>query len=189
MKTYSTAAGAAAFMLLSAVAAAITWHVDPVHSVALFKVQHLGAGYTWGVFTDISGSVTFAEDKPEESSIEMVVKTDSLNTFNAARDKHLKNADFFEVETYPEMSFKSTAWKKIGEDTFEVAGDFSLHGVTKPITLTAVKTGNGKGRNGEALIGFEATFTVKRSEFGMGNMVPNIGDDVTITVAIEAIEE
>ena len=189
MKTFTVAAGAVLVLTMTTMAAgADTWKVDPVHSLALFRVQHLGAGYTHGVFTGISGQITFNEAQPESGSIEIVVETASINTFNAARDRHLANEDFFDVEKYPEMRFKSTAWKHVDGDTFEITGEFTLHGVTKSIQVKAEKTGVGTGRGGGALIGFETTFSIKRSDYGMTNMIPAAGDEVRITVAIEAAE-
>lgn len=175
-------------LLVSAVAGAAAFSADPAHSLALFSIQHMGAGNTHGVFTGVTANIRFDSAKPEESSIEVVIKTNSLDTFNEARDKHLSGKDFFDVEKYPEMQFKSTSWKAAGEDTFEITGDFTLHGVTKPITVTAKHTGTGKGRNGETLLGLETKFQIKRSDYDMGAMVPAVGDEVDITVSIEATE-
>lgn len=186
MKTKSAVILACLSLLPAFGARAQEYAVDPVHSTALFSVQHLGAGYTYGVFNDLSGKLTFNVERYETSTIEMTIKTASVNTFNEARDKHLASADFFDAEKFPEMSFKSTAWKKIAENTFEISGDFTLHGVTKPVTVTAQYTGTGKGRQGETRMGFETSFNIKRSDYGMGGMVPAVGDEVRITVAVEA---
>lgn len=185
---HSLAAVAVLLSLFSAPAArADVYVVDPVHSSAEFRVRHLGVSNTSGRFDDVSGTVVFDESDPSKCSVEMVVKTESVDTDNEARDKHLRGEDFFNVEKYPTMTFKSTSVKKKSDDTYEVTGDFTLLGVTKPITVTAELIGRGEDREGKALVGFESSFTIKRSEFGMDKMLGEslIGDDVKITVAVE----
>lgn len=174
-------------LLLGAAATAPTaYKIDPVHSSALYKVNHLGVSNSYGFFPDISGTVTFAADALDASSIEVKVNAASVHSFSEARDKHLSTADFFDVEKHPLMSFKSSKWEKKEGQVYTVTGDFTMLGTTKPVTVEATLIGTGKGRKGEALIGFESTFQIKRSDYGMGGMVPAIGDEVDITVSIEA---
>lgn len=156
------------------------WQGDTVHSFVLFKVKHLGASWAYGRFNAFAVAVGANEDGSAVSSVEFVVKAQSVDTGNAGRDKHLMSPDFLNAKQFEEITFKSTAVK--GE---EVTGDLTLHGVTKSVTAQLVKVGAGKGMKGEELVGYETTFTVKRGDFGMTNLVGPVSDDVTITVATE----
>lgn len=156
------------------------WHGDTVHSFVLFKTKHLGVSSAFGRFNAFTVSVGANADGSEISSVEFAVKANSVDTGNAGRDKHIQSPDFLNAKQFEDITFKSTAVK--GD---EVTGDLTLHGVTKPVTAKLVKVGAGKGMKGEDLVGWETTFTVKRSDFGMTNMVGPVGDEVTLTVATE----
>jgi len=162
-----------------------TFEVDPVHSSALFRVQHFKAGYFHGRFNAVSGTIVFDEGNPSGCAVEVSVRADSVDTANPKRDEHLKTADFFNAAEFPTLSFKSKSVKGTGKGEFEVTGDLKIHGVTKPVTVKASHTGTGKGRGGE-LVGFETVFTVKRSDFGMNYMPGALGEEVRITIALEA---
>lgn len=166
---------------------AATYSGDTVHSFVLFKIKHLGTSWVWGRFNDFTVSVDAAGE--DLKSVAFTVKTGSVDTGTANRDTHLKGPDFFNAKQFPEVTFKSTAVKAAGADGWDVTGDLTLHGVTKPITVRVGKVGAGKGMKGEELLGLEATFVVKRSEYDMGNMVGPVGDDVTLTVAVEAAKK
>jgi polyisoprenoid-binding protein YceI len=156
------------------------WQGDTVHSFVLFKVKHMGASSAYGRFNQFTVAVGANEDGSAVSSVEFAVKAQSIDTGNAGRDKHLMSPDFLNAKQFEEITFKSTAVK--GD---EVTGDLTLHGVTKPVTAKLVKVGAAKGMKGEELVGYETTFTVKRSDFGMTNLVGPVSDEVTITVATE----
>src|SRR5689334_20805708 len=94
------------------------FQIDPVHSFALFKVKHLGASYAYGEFTDVSGTISFDPAKPETSKVEVSIKAESVFTHNEGRDKHVRGPDFLNTKEFPALTFKSTAWKKTGENTF-----------------------------------------------------------------------
>lgn len=173
----------------TAVQAADTYTVDPVHTAALFKIKHLGVSYTYGRFNDVSGSVVFDATNPVASKVDITIQAGSVDTFNQKRDAHLANPDFFDAKQFPVLKFVSTAFKKVDDNTFDVTGDFTLHGVTKPITIKAVKIGEGKDPWGGYRIGFESTFTIKRSDFGMTKMMEAVGDDVTVTFSTEGIKK
>ena len=175
-------------LVAAATAAAATYDVDPVHSSVTFKIQHMGTSWTYGRFNDLAASLEYDAAKPEASSLSFTAKAESVDTGNAKRDQHLKGPDFFNAKEFPEIAFKSTKVTPSGKDAAEVTGDLTLHGVTKPVTAKVVKVGEGKTMKGGEMIGFEATFTVKRSDFGMANMVgpKGAGDEVYLTVAIEA---
>lgn len=169
--------------------AADTYAVDPVHTAALFKVKHVGVSYTYGRFNDISGTVTFDAANPAASKVDITIQAGSVDTHNEKRDAHLANPDFFDAKQFPVLKFVSTTFKKVDDSTFDVTGDFTLHGVTKPITIKVVKIGEGKDPWGGYRIGFESTFTIKRSDFGMTKMLEAVGDEVTVTFATEAIKK
>lgn len=179
----------AAIVVAMTAGAADTYELDPVHSTPIFKIGHMGVSNTIGRFNDVSGSFTVDEADPSKNSIEVVIKTASVDTGNEARDGHLRTADFLDAETYPEMTFKSASFEKTGEKTYKVKGDLTLHGVTKTVEVDAVLVGSGKGREGETRMGWETTFTIKRSDYGMTNMIGPVGDEVEITFAVEGVNK
>jgi len=194
MKRILLAAAVAAVAVTSAIVSApearsespaSKWTVDPVHSTVLFKIKHLGASWTYGRFDSVEGGVDAADDGSAPSAVRLVVKTDSVNTGNDKRDGHLKSPDFFSAKQFPEITFQSTSAKPLDADTTEVTGDLTLHGVTKSVTARVVRVGTGS-MQGRTLAGWETTLSLKRSDFGMAKMVGPVGDDVTLTVAVEA---
>jgi polyisoprenoid-binding protein YceI len=177
--------------LVAALAAPVyadSWKVDPVHTTVDFKVQHFGAGRFIGRFNETSGTIAWDDQDPTKSTIAIEVKTESVDTHDPGRDKHLKSPDFFNSKQFPTITFKSTKLEKDG-DKFKVTGDLTLHGETHPVTAPFEITGKGKGMKGEERIGGEAILKLKRSDFGMKNMVGPVGDDVEITIGVEAIKE
>jgi polyisoprenoid-binding protein YceI len=168
--------------------AADTFKVDAVHSFVLFSVQHLGIANTYGRFNDISGTVVFDKDNPSNSSVELSVKVESLDTHNSIRDRSLKSPDYFDAKQFPTMTFKSTKVEGSG-DTLKVSGDLTIHGVTKPLTVDFKKGGEGKGVFGEMRGGGETRVTIRRSEFGMNFQQGGIGDEVNIILSLEGIKK
>ena len=164
-------------------AAAEMYAADGAHSSLVYRVKHMNTSFFWGRFNNIAGSFTLDEANPGESKFDFQVKADSIDTGIPKRDVHLKSPDFFNVVQFPTISFKSQTVAKSGE-AYDVTGDLTLHGVTKPVKVRVVPTGKSVQR-GTPVAGIEATFTIKRAEFGMGNMLDSIGDDVWITVGIE----
>jgi polyisoprenoid-binding protein YceI len=167
--------------------AADSYAIDASHTAALFKINHLGFSNTWGRFNDVSGTVVWDDADPAASSVKVAIKTASIDTGTADKDKHLKSGDFFSVKEFPELTFVSKSVAKAG-DTYEVTGDFTLHGVTKTITVPVTKMGAGKDPWGKDRIGFDAQFSIKRSDYGMAFGLPGIGDEVTIVFASEAVK-
>ena len=165
-----------------------TYEVDARHSSVLFRVKHLGTSYFYGRFNELSGRITLDEEDPTKSRVEIEINTESVDTFNQRRDQHLRSPDFFNVKQFPVIAFKSKGVKKLDEDTYEITGDLSLHGETKTLTVQAKQTGFGKNRRGNELAGFEMTFTIKRSEFGMTFMLNGLSDDVKLIVSLEAVD-
>jgi polyisoprenoid-binding protein YceI len=168
--------------------AADSYQVDPVHSSIHFRVKHLGLGYVYGRFNDFSGSFTFDDRDPSQGKLEMQVKVETIDTNNKLRDTHLKGADFFNAAKYPTMAFKSTRIKAAGTNVYEVTGNLTLLGVTKPVTVKLERIGSGKDQRGGVRTGWESTFTVKRSDFGMKNMLEAIGDEVRVILAVEGLK-
>lgn len=169
--------------------AAETFTVDAVHSSVLYRIKHMNVAYHYGRFDQVSGTFLLDKDNPSSSTIEVSVPVDSVNSGNPGRDGHLKKADFFSAGEFSTITFKSTKIASKGESggypAFEVTGDFTLHGVTKPITVEVRHTGQGRGQKGE-VAGLETTFTIKRSDYGMNFMVgKGLADEVAITVSLE----
>lgn len=168
--------------------AADSYAVDPVHSSVVFRVKHLNTSHAWGRFNDIAGSFTLDESNPSASRLEFTVKAASVDTNNEARDNHLRGPDFFNAVQYPDISFASKTVEKTAEG-YEVSGELTFHGVTKPLTVTLVPTGTGKDMRGNAIAGVDATFTIKQSDFGVTMMAAAIGDAVTLFVSIEGVKK
>lgn len=189
MKYLASLVFASALSLAGVAQAADTYQIDPVHSSILFKIRHLNVADFYGRFNDASGTVTFDKENPEKSSIALEVKVESLDTHNDKRNQHLKSPDFFNAKQFPVISFKSTKVEKGGADTYKVTGDFTLHGVTKPVTVEFKKVGEGKGMQGEYRAGGGTEFTLKRSDYGMNFMAGALGDEVTVILSLEGVKK
>jgi polyisoprenoid-binding protein YceI len=176
-------------VLLSRLADAMeTYAVDAVHSTVLFRVKHLGVSFAYGRFTDVTGTIGLDRQDPAKGSLEIEVKTESVDTHNSKRDEHLRGPDFFHVKEFPVARFKSKSLRKTGDDAYEATGDFTLHGVTKTITVPFKHTGSGKDPWGGTRVGGEAVIAIKRSEYGVSGLPGGIGDEVTLTVSLEAVK-
>ncbi|MBI2423552.1 MAG: YceI family protein [Candidatus Hydrogenedentes bacterium] len=173
-------------LVLPAARAAEVFTVDAVHSVVGYKIGHNQVSNSYGVFTGISGTVSVDEAEPLNSKVNIEVKADSVNSYNADRDEHLKGPDFFNAKQFPVITFASTSAKKISDTEYEITGDLTLLGTTKSVTAKVAYLGTGTGRDGEALLGLEAKLNIKRSDFGMTYGIPMVGDEVELTIAIEA---
>lgn len=187
MKTYLVLG--LALLTTTALWSAETYSIDPVHSTAIYKVKHFGVSNVYGRFDDVTGTVLFDSADPAKSSVEVTIKTESLDTANPKRDAHVKGPDFLNAKQFPVMTFKSTAVKALDAGKYEITGDFTLHGVTKPLTVVWEKVGEGKGPMGDYRQGGETTFSIKRSDFGMTGMMGPVGDDVQITVSVEGVRQ
>jgi polyisoprenoid-binding protein YceI len=170
--------------------AAESYKVDRDHSIVLFSIEHLGLSHVHGRFNETSGSIVVDDANPAKSSVDIEVKADSLDTNAPKRDAHLKSPDFFNVKQFPTIAFKSKSVKKSGDEEFEVAGDLTVHGVTKPVTVKVSHIGSGADPWGGQRSGFETTFKIKRSDYDMKYMIgAGLGDEVEITVAIEGVRQ
>lgn len=173
------------------VAASDTYEIDTEHSMIIFRAKHSGVSYNYGRFNEFSGTLAMDETDISKSTVEFEVKAASVDTGNEKRDQHLRSSDFFSAKQFPVITFKSTKVKaKEGAgEVLEVTGDLELLGVKKSITVDVEITGRGEGRQGESLIGFESTFTIKRSEFGMTFGMGSVSDDIRLTISVEAVRK
>lgn len=167
------------------------WTNDDPHSQLGFTVTHLGIADVSGTFNDFD--VTIKSSKPDfsDASFELTAKTASIDTRVEARNNHLKSADFFDVEKYPALNFKSTSIKKAGKNKYKLTGDLTLHGVTKPVTMDLLYRGTTENpMSKKQTAGFQITGTIKRSDFnvGPGFPAPMISDEVKIKADGEFIQ-
>jgi polyisoprenoid-binding protein YceI len=169
-----------------------TWAIDPVHSSVGFTVRHLVVSKVRGAFDGVSGAVVVGEDG--SASVRADIDVASVNTRNDQRDAHLRSPDFFDVESHPTATFVSTGVRADG-DGYLVDGDFTLRGVTRPITLTLQFNGVNPGMGHGEVAGFEASVVLNRKDFGIDIDMPLetggavVGDKVTITLEIEALRQ
>ena len=173
----------------SPVRAAEPYKVDPVHSMVVFRVKHFGVGYIHGRFNEAAGDFTWDDANPAGISFDVRVKAESIDTNNPKREQHLKGPDFFNAREYPDIAFKSTQVRQLDANNYEVTGNLTLHGVTRPLAVKLEHVGAGKDPFGMVRNGFETTFVIHRSEFGMKAMPEGVGDDIRVTVAIEGIRQ
>ncbi len=161
---------------------------DKVHTQILFFVDHLGFSNSQGEFHDYEGYIQFDRAAPENSKVDIVIKTDSIDMDDDLWDEAMKEKDFFNVEQFPEMHFKSTNIEITGDDSANIIGDMTIIGVTRPMTLSVVHNKSGKYPfNGTYRAGFSAAGVVKRSDFGMDLILSMIGDEVEIMIEVEAV--
>jgi polyisoprenoid-binding protein YceI len=171
-----------------------THTVDRAHSTVGFSIRHL-VGRVSGTFEDYTMALTIDRANPAASSVEFRIKAASIETRNAKRDEHLRTPDFFDVAKFPEIVFKSTKVVPKGQDRFDVTGDFTMHGVTKSLTLPVVYAGTMKDPRGSEKSGFEIETILNRKDFGLvwnaaldtGGFV--LGDEVTIRISLETQKE
>ncbi len=188
---------AATFAITAALQAADpvqTYNVDPVHSAVAFKIRHF-VSKVEGQFKDFSGTITGDPANPSGAAVSFTIKAASIDTRVDQRDKHLRSADFFDVEKYPEITFQSTKITPKGGEKFDVTGTFTMHGVTKEITVPVDMTGSMKDPWGNEHVGFSIDMTLNRKDYGIvwnkvldqgGTM---LGDDVDISIELDAVHK
>ncbi len=161
-----------------------SYSIDPAHTQILFAVSHLGFTTYYGRFANASGTLDLSPKDPAASRLQITVPTATVSTTSDKLNQELEGAQWFDAQKYPEIAFKSVKVTRTGQDTAQVAGDLTLHGVTKRVTLAA--RFNGAGVNPldkKYTVGFRATGTIRRSDFGMTTYVPLIGDQVELTLS------
>ncbi len=163
-----------------------TYRIDDTHSMAIFRVQHMGAGAFWGMFNDLDGTVTYTPDS--SIALDVTIDTGSVDSNNPKLDQHLKSPDFFNAKEFPAMTFKSTSAKSLGGGKFDVTGDLTIRGVTKSVTVPVACLGSGDMGMGTRA-GFEAEFTINRADYGVSYGVEKgaVANSTRIIVAIEGV--
>jgi polyisoprenoid-binding protein YceI len=169
-----------------------TYQIDKAHSEAVFQVRHLLTKVR-GRFSDFEGEIDYDEENPERSSVNVTIQAASIDTNERDRDTHLRSGDFFEVEKFQTLTFKSTRTTRKGKDSFDVAGDLTIRDVTRPVTLSVTHLGKAKDPWGNERIAFEAETTINRKDFGLlWNAVLEtggflVGDEVKISLSVQAL--
>lgn len=172
----------------SAFAAPVTYKLDPNHTNVLASWNHFGFSSPSLGFSQVEGTLVYDADKVSASSVEVSLPINGLWAFSALFNEHLNSADWFDSAQFPTATFKSTRVEAAGEGKLKVTGDLTLHGVTKPVVLDATLNKAGDHPlGGRAAVGFDATATIKRSDFGLGKYVPNVSDEVQIRITTEAM--
>ncbi len=180
----------AALFAATTLAAPTTWKLDKAHSSVKFSVAHLVISQVSGTFKDFDVSFTNTKDDFSDASLSAAINVGSIFTDNDGRDAHLKSPDFFNAEKYPTITFKSTSFTKTGENTYAIAGDLTIHGVTKPVVLDGVYRGQVSAW-GKTIIAFSASTEINRFDFGVkwdakmdaGGLIA--GDKVKIDITFE----
>ncbi len=169
-------------------AAVENYTIDPVHSNVGFTIRHFVSKVS-GSFTKVSGTIAVDRDNLEKSTVEATIAVSSVNTSNEKRDTHLQSADFFDAAKFESITFKSTSWKKTGEDSFDVTGNLTIHGVTQKVVLKTKLLGFGPGMNGVQLSGWEVSTTLNKADFGVNGpsmLGKALGDEVAVAINVEA---
>lgn len=173
----------------------MAWNIDPTHSRVGFAVRHMVVATVKGHFNVLSGTLNVDEANPANSWVEAEIDASSIDTRDAGRDGHLRTADFLDIEKFPKITFKSTKIEPLGGNEYNIIGDLTLRGVTKPVVLKAEYSGTIKDPHGLNRAGFEAHTKISRKEFGMalnplletGGAV--VGDEVKIDLDLEAVTQ
>ena len=180
------AMAALALVAGNAHAEAVTYKLDPNHTMVLAQWDHGGYSHPVANFGQVDGTLVYDADDVAASSVQVTLPLAGLNSFVPKFDEHLRSDDFFDAAKYPNAVFRSTRVEAAGEGRLKVTGDLTIKDNTHPVVLDVVLNKTGE-RNGRAAIGFDATGTVKRSDFGVDLFVPNIGDEVKLTITTEAM--
>jgi polyisoprenoid-binding protein YceI len=166
------------------------WQADQAHSKVGFVITHLMISDIEGSFKNIESKITSVKPDFSDAVVEFSADVNSVNTDNEKRDAHLKGADFFDAEKYPKLTFKSTSFKKVSANKYKVVGNLNFHGVTKPVTLSAVLKGTTTNQAKKEVAGFKVSGTIKRSDFGFGTKFPEamLSDEITLNANTEFVK-
>jgi len=181
---------AACLALGAAPLCATTYTIEPDYTQGVFRWSHLGFSNPAAQVSQGQGTLEFDPADPTRASVQVTIPLSSLNTGVPALDEHLRSEDFFEVAKFPTATFRSTKVERgAGKDRLKVTGDLSLHGITRPVTLdvTILKVGPNP-RTQLSTVGFEATTTLKRSDFGLGAFVPQVSDEIRLQITSQGVE-
>jgi polyisoprenoid-binding protein YceI len=173
----------------AAVAAPEKYVLDSSHSQIVFSYNHLGYSTTWGMFSGFAGEIMFDQENPAASSVSVSMPATSMFTGWEERFNHFMSKDFFDADDKEQISFKSTSINVTGDNTAEITGDLTLNGVTKPVVLDArLNQAGDHPMAGKPWAGFDATTSVVRSEFNLGQFAPFVSDEVQIMISVEAMK-
>jgi len=173
----------------AAVAAPEKYVLDSSHSQIVFSYNHLGYSTTWGMFSGFAGEIMFDQENPGASSVSVSMPATSMFTGWEERFNHFMSKDFFDANDKEQISFKSTSINVTGDNTAEITGDLTLNGVTKPVVLDAkLNQAGDHPMAGKPWAGFDATTSVVRSEFNLGQFAPFVSDEVQIMISVEAMK-
>lgn len=195
MKTRFTFAVALAACLMAGPRSshADDYKLDEGHASVIFGISHMGLSLIYGRFNEVKGSYTLDAADPANSKFAFAINAQTIDTNNEGRDKHLRSADFLSADEFPTITFTSTnvATKEVeGKKVYVVAGDLTMHGVKKEITLDLTLLGEGPGPQGnDHRSGFLSDVRLKRSDFGMTKYVPMVGDEVAVTISFEGVRQ
>ncbi len=164
--------------------------LDALHCSTVFRIKHNNVAWFYGRFNAMAGEFTLDTAHPEQSWILLTINTSSVDTNNPKRDQHVMSPDFLNAAEFPEMSFESDKVARGKDGLLEVSGKLTLHGVTRPLTVKVEQTGSGPGLgpNAPLTVGLDTTFTIKRSDYGMSEMLDVLGDEILVTIAIEGAQ-
>jgi polyisoprenoid-binding protein YceI len=164
-----------------------TWELDKYHAKLGFSISHLMVSDVEGSFKKFDAKVTSSKEDFSDAIAELTAEVASINTEDEKRDEHLRNADFFDVAKYPTMTFRSTSFKKSGTNKYTVKGNLTLHGVTKPVTLTAIAKTGTNPMSKKTITGFKVTGKINRTDFGIAPSTPAamLGNEVEIIANAE----
>ena len=188
----STLVTAAFITLFSTAGFSQTWSWDKAHSQLNFGISHLSISEIDGSFSSVTAKITSSKDDLSDAVVELSAEVASISTGVEQRNNHLKSADFFDAAKYPTLTFKSTSFKKTGAKTYEVAGDLTLHGVTKPVVLAATLNGTTVNpQSKKTIAGWKVTGTIKRTDFGIAAGFPSamLSDDVALNANAEFVKD
>ncbi|MFZ2237287.1 MAG: YceI family protein [Dokdonella sp.] len=173
----------------TAIAAPVSYTIDPDHTDVLFTWNHFGYSNPTGHLGLASGTIVFDEAKPEASSVEVSFPLTGMDSHVSKLNEHLKGEEFFDAAKFPEITFKSSKVEKAaGTNAFTVTGDLTIHGVTKPVVLAAtLNSAEMHPMKKVPAIGFDATTTLKRSDFGVAAYVPKVSDEIKVRITVEAM--
>jgi polyisoprenoid-binding protein YceI len=176
-------------LLFGAQAMAADYKIDKEgqHAFVNFKISHLGYSWLYGTFKDFDGAFSFDAAKPEESKVQVELKTTSVDSNHAERDKHLRSADFLNVAKHPTATFASTGVKSTGEGTADISGNLTLNGVTKPVVIAAKFIGEGQDPWGGYRAGFEGSTKLKLKDFDIQKDLGPASSEVELIISVEGV--
>ncbi|AXU97866.1 MAG TPA: YceI family protein [Erwinia persicina] len=180
----------AALLMTAGTASAADYKIDKEgqHAFVQFRIKHLGYSWLYGTFKDFDGAFTFDEADPAKDKVNVTIKTGSVDTNHAERDKHLRSADFLNASKFPQATFVSTGVEKQG-DGLTVNGNLTLNGVTKPVKLAAKLTGEGKDPWGGYRAGFEATGNLALKDFNIKSDLGPASQEVELMISVEGVRQ